>query len=66
LNSRIVIEQAKGVLAERSKVNMEDAFLLLRRYARDHRQRLNQVALDVTEGTLAAGALGAMDSARDG
>ena len=58
LNIRVVIEQAKGVLAERSKVNMEEAFLLLRRYARDHQQRLNQVAMDVTEGTLAASALG--------
>ncbi|HET9770320.1 MAG TPA: GAF and ANTAR domain-containing protein [Acidimicrobiia bacterium] len=58
LNVRVVIEQAKGVLAERSKVNMEEAFLLLRRYARDQHQRLNQVALDVTEGTLQASALG--------
>ena len=58
LNVRVVIEQAKGVLAERSKVNMEEAFLLLRRYARDQHQRLNQVALDVTEGTLQASAFG--------
>jgi hypothetical protein len=58
LNMRVVIEQAKGVLAERSKVNMEEAFLLLRRYARGHHQRLNQVALEVTERTLDAHALG--------
>jgi hypothetical protein len=62
LNIRIVIEQAKGVLAERSKVNMEEAFLLLRRYARDHNQRLNQVAQDVTEGELPATALGTPNS----
>lgn len=58
LNIRIVIEQAKGVLAERSKVNMEEAFLLLRRYARDRNQRLNQVAQDLIEGILPATALG--------
>ena len=34
LKMRVVIEQAKGVLAERAKVNMEEAFLLLRPYAR--------------------------------
>jgi hypothetical protein len=58
LNTRVVIEQAKGVLAERSKVNMEEAFPLLRRYARAHNQRLNQVAQAITEGTLPATALG--------
>jgi hypothetical protein len=58
LNIRVVIEQAKGVLAERSKVNMEEAFLLLRRFARDHNQRLKQVAQDIIEGTLPAAALG--------
>ena len=60
LNIRVIIEQAKGVLAERLKVNMEEAFLLLRRYAREHQQRLNQVALDVTEGGLAASVLGSV------
>lgn len=57
LNIRVVIEQAKGVLAERSKVGMEEAFTLLRRYARDHHLRLSNVAQDVTEGTLAASAI---------
>ena len=57
LDSRIVIEQAKGVLAERTKVDMDEAFTLLRTYARGHNQLLSQVAHEVIDGTLAAGAL---------
>jgi GAF domain-containing protein len=57
LNSRIVIEQAKGVLAERAKVDMDEAFTLLRAYARGHNRHLSQVAHEVIDGTLAVGAL---------
>ena len=63
LNSRVVIEQAKGVLAERSKVDMEEAFALLRGYARSHNLRLNQVARDVADGKLAASAIGSANGA---
>jgi GAF domain-containing protein len=52
LNSRIVIEQAKGVLAERSGIGPDQAFQNLRRYARDHNQRLNDVARDIVHGAL--------------
>ena len=52
LNSRVVIEQAKGVLAERSNVDMDLAFRLLRRYARHHNRRLADVARDVIERRL--------------
>lgn len=49
LNSRIVIEQAKGVVAERANVGMEQAFELLRAHARRTRQRLADIALAVVE-----------------
>jgi GAF domain-containing protein len=57
LNSRIVIEQAKGVLAERAGLDMEQAFSRLRNHARRHNLRLVDVAHDVIDGTLAVTAL---------
>lgn len=47
LESRIVIEQAKGVLAERIGVAPDAAFELLRRAARNHRLRIHALAEDV-------------------
>ena len=54
LNSRIVIEQAKGMLAEHAMSNVADAFALLRGFARDTNRRLSDVALDVVAGRLPA------------
>ena len=51
LNSRVIIEQAKGVLAERLRISPDDAFVMLRRYARDHNHALTQLASDVISGT---------------
>ncbi|MBV8161856.1 MAG: GAF and ANTAR domain-containing protein [Acidimicrobiia bacterium] len=48
LKSRIVIEQAKGIVAERAGVDMDEAFARLRRHARKHNLRLADVALDIT------------------
>ena len=44
LNSRVVIEQAKGRLAERLGLGMDQAFTLLREQARTTNQRLTDVA----------------------
>lgn len=47
LNSRILIEQAKGALAHTLGVSVEEAFLILRRRARSSHRRLVDVAADV-------------------
>jgi GAF domain-containing protein len=52
LNSRVAIEQAKGVLAERGTIGMDKAFDVLRRYARTHNLKLTDVALAVVRGEL--------------
>ena len=46
--SRVVIEQAKGVLAERQHINPTEAFALMRTYARNHNRLLSQVALSAS------------------
>jgi GAF domain-containing protein len=57
LNSRIAIEQAKGVVAERLNLDMEQAFSALRSHARNHNLRLADVAEAVIGGTLVTSAL---------
>jgi transcriptional regulator with GAF, ATPase, and Fis domain len=52
LTSRVVIEQAKGMLAERTGDSMEQAFTRLRTYARNHNLRLADVAQRLIEGEL--------------
>jgi GAF domain-containing protein len=52
LESRVVIEQAKGVIAERAGVDLAEAFSRLRRYARNHNLRLTDVAQASIDGTL--------------
>ncbi len=59
LNHRVIIEQAKGVLAQRGDLNMNEAFDRLRRYARNHNARLSEVARQVVETDLAADVLSA-------
>jgi GAF domain-containing protein len=53
LDSRVVIEQAKGVVAERATVDMDTAFGWLRGYARGNNRRLADVAVAVVERSLA-------------
>ena len=47
LQSRVVIEQAKGVLAERFGLPLDDAFDVLRKAARANRVRIHSLAADV-------------------
>jgi GAF domain-containing protein len=49
LNSRIVIEQAKGVLAERQRLDMDQAFVQLRAMARSTNRHLSDTARDVID-----------------
>ena len=44
LNTRIVVEQAKGVLSERGQMPMDSTFDLLRSYARSHNMKLSELA----------------------
>ncbi|HZM39491.1 MAG TPA: ANTAR domain-containing protein, partial [Acidimicrobiales bacterium] len=50
LNTRIVIEQAKGMIAQQRGVDMEAAFTTLRDHARTHNLRLADLAHDVVDG----------------
>jgi ANTAR domain/GAF domain len=52
LDSRLVIEQAKGILAERAKLTVDQAFLVLRAFARRRQMRLATLARQVIDGTL--------------
>lgn len=52
LNTRILIEQAKGVVAERTGLSMAQAFTAMRSHARNHQQSLPTVATAVIAGTV--------------
>jgi GAF domain-containing protein len=52
LTSRVVIEQAKGVISERAGTSLAEAFSRLRAYARNHNLRLTDVAQAAVHGTL--------------
>ena len=53
LNSRIIIEQAKGKLAERLSIDMDLAFGMLNGYARNSNQRLTDVARNFVDSATA-------------
>jgi GAF domain-containing protein len=52
LSSRVVIEQAKGVLSERANIDLNEAFSRLRGYARASNLRLTDVAKAAVDGSL--------------
>jgi len=52
LNSRVAIEQAKGVISERAGIGMAEAFTRLRSYAHNRNLLLTDVAEAAVDGTL--------------
>jgi transcriptional regulator with GAF, ATPase, and Fis domain len=52
LNSRIAIEQAKGVISHTASVDMGEAFARLRNYSRSHNQSLHDTAAQVISRAL--------------
>lgn len=52
LDSRVLIEQAKGVVAYTRRVPVEDAFTIIRQYARSHQARLSDVAAAIVDRRL--------------
>jgi GAF domain-containing protein len=57
LNSRIIIEQAKGMVSQATAGDMDEAFGRLRAFSRDHNLRLTDVATSVVQGELKPSAL---------
>lgn len=57
LNSRIAIEQAKGMIAEHSQLDMDASFARLRTFARGHNRGLTEVAESLVAGDLSIAAL---------
>ncbi|HEV3212029.1 MAG TPA: GAF and ANTAR domain-containing protein [Acidimicrobiales bacterium] len=57
LNSRIIIEQAKGMVSQATACNMDEAFGRLRAFSRNHNLRLTDVATSVVDGELGPHAL---------
>lgn len=52
LTSRVVIEQAKGVLAHHAHISVDAAFARMRDHARAHNQRLSVIATEIANGQL--------------
>ena len=63
LTSRVIIEQAKGVVAQHFTVGMDTAFDRLRRYARRNNLRLAELARDLVDRTLDLAVLDAQSTA---
>ncbi len=57
LTSRVLIEQAKGILAERHDIPMDRAFTAMRTHARNYGRPLHQVANQIIDGTFDNSAL---------
>ena len=57
LDSRILIEQAKGMLAEHFTIPVDNAFQVIRKYARGHNRKVADVAAAITSGKITSQAL---------
>jgi GAF domain-containing protein len=64
LNSRVVIEQAKGKISEAANLDMDQAFQRLRHHARNQNLRLTDVAHDIATGAVKPGALDPLPTPR--
>src|SRR6476660_9295035 len=52
LESRVVIEQAKGIVAERNHISVDEAFEQIRNFARAHNRLLSETARQIIDGSL--------------
>jgi GAF domain-containing protein len=58
LNSRIIIEQAKGKISESAGIDVDHAFRRLRNHARSNNLRLTDLAREVADGTTPTSTVG--------
>ena len=54
LESRVAIEQAKGIVAEHNRITVDQAFELIRQFTRDHNRLLSETARQIIDGTIAS------------
>jgi GAF domain-containing protein len=52
LDSRIAIEQAKGIVAENAQISVDEAFADIRQFARGHNRLLGEVAREIIDGSI--------------
>src|SRR5205807_2598164 len=62
LNSRVIIEQAKGLTAGRTGLTIDEAFAMLRRHARNNNLKLDEVCRQVVAGEIPVETIGARPS----
>ena len=55
--ARILIEQAKGMLGEHFTIPMDNAFQMIRKYAREHNRKVADVAAAIVSGKITSQAL---------
>jgi GAF domain-containing protein len=52
LHSRVVIEQAKGIIAERNRIGVDEAFQQIRQFSRTTNRLLSDTARGIVDGSL--------------